>query len=153
MNAGLTPTQRLQASRHAISAHLQGQGSRRGTRSAQADGTPENNEDSQTRAQSSGPTWWRIARHTLRAWWHSHPAYSAALIAQPVLTRYVSQRPLQVVGIAAAVGAAAVVLKPWRLISVGALLAATLKSQDISRLVVSLMAQAMPQDDRKDENS
>lgn len=153
MNAGLTPAQRLQASRHAISAHLQGQGSRRGTRSAQADGTPHNNDDFDTRAPASGPTWWRIARHTLRTWWHSHPAYSAALIAQPVLTRYVSERPLQVVGIAAAVGAVAMVLKPWRLISVGALLAATLKSQDISRLMVSLMAQAMPQDERKDETS
>jgi hypothetical protein len=153
MSTGLTPAQRLQASRHAISAHLQGQGSRRGSRSAQADGTPDNNDDAGARVPSSGPTWWRIARHTLTAWWHNHPAYSAALIAQPVLTRYVHERPLQVVGIAAAVGAAAVVLKPWRLISVGALVAATLKSQDITRLMMSLIAQAMPPEDRKDETS
>lgn len=153
MTAGLTPAQRLQASRHAISAHLQGQGSRRNARSAHPDGTPNNNDDGSDRAPSSGPAWLRIARHTLRAWWHNHPAYSAALIAQPVLTRYVSDKPLQVVGIAAAVGAAAVVLKPWRLISVGALVAATLKSQDITRLVMSLMAQAMPQEERKDETS
>ena len=39
MTAGLTPAQRLQASRHAISAHLQGQGSRRSARSAHPDGT------------------------------------------------------------------------------------------------------------------
>ncbi len=154
MNAGLTPAQRLKASRHAISAHLQGQGARRSARSAQPDGTPNNNnDDGDARAPSSGPTWWRIARHTLRAWWHNHPAYSAALIAEPVLTRYVRERPLQVVGIAAAVGAAVVVIKPWRLISVGAVVAATLKSQDITRLMMSLMAQAMPQNERKDETS
>lgn len=67
-------------------------------------------------------------------------------MAQPVLARYAREKPLQLIGIAVAVGAAAVVVKPWRLISVGAVLAATLKSQDMTRLVMSLMAQAMPQD-------
>ena len=71
-------------------------------------------------------------------------------MAQPVLTRYASEKPLQVIGIAAALGAATVVLKPWRLISVGAVLAATLKSQDMTRLVMSMMAQAMPQDPGRD---
>jgi hypothetical protein len=105
----------------------------------------------QPRTSSSSPAWWRIARRTLGVWWHNHPAYSAALVAQPVLARYARQKPLQVIGIAVAVGAAAVVIKPWRLISVGAVLAATLKSQDMTRLVMSLMAQAMPQDPDRDE--
>jgi len=148
MSAGLTPAQRLQASRHAISAHLQGQG--RGRRS-DGDAVRAGDSPDDSRAPSSGPAWWRIARHTLRVWWHHHPAYSAALVAQPVLARYASEKPLQVVGIAAAVGAAAVLIKPWRLISVGALVAATLKSQDVTRLLVSLMSQAMPPQERKDE--
>lgn len=148
MSAGLTPAQRLQASRHAISTHLQGQG--RGRRSDADPASPGGGSDDAA-APRSGPTWWRIARHTLRVWWHNHPAYSAALVAQPLLTRYASDKPLQVVGIAAAVGAAAVLLKPWRLISVGAVLAATLKSQDVSRLLVSLLSQAMPPQERKDE--
>lgn len=135
--------QRLRASRQAISAHLQG---RRGEpRTEQA---PDNGQA--PRAASSGPAWWRIARRALGVWWHNHPAYSAALVAQPVLTRYASEKPLQVIGIAAALGAATVVLKPWRLISVGAVLAATLKSQDMTRLVMSMMAQAMPQDPGRD---
>ncbi len=137
--------QRLRASRQAISEHLQG---RRGeSRPERADRNPD-----APRAASTGPAWWRIARRTLGVWWHNHPAYSAALVAQPVLTRYASEKPLQVIGIAAALGAAAVVLKPWRLISVGALLAATLKSQDMTRLVMSLMAQAMPQDLDRDRD-
>jgi hypothetical protein len=136
--------QRLQASRHAISAHLQG---RRG------EPRPEQAHDNSEapRASSSGPAWWRIARRTLGVWWHNHPAYSAALVAQPVLARYARQKPLQVIGIAVAVGAAAVVIKPWRLISVGAVLAATLKSQDVTRLLMSLVAQAMPQDPDHDD--
>ncbi len=148
MSNGLTPAQRLQASRHAISTHLQGHG--RGRRS-DADADRPGNQPDTERAPSSGPAWWRMARHALRVWWHNHPAYSAALVAQPVLQRYASDKPLQVVGIAAAAGAAAVLLKPWRLISVGALVAATLKSQDVSRLLVSLMSQAMPPQERKDE--
>lgn len=139
-----TAVQRLQASRQAISAHLQGRRGEPRTEQAQDNGdTP--------RTSSSSPAWWRIARRTLGVWWHNHPAYSAALVAQPVLARYARQKPLQVIGIAVAVGAAAVVIKPWRLISVGAVLAATLKSQDMTRLVMSLMAQAMPQDPDRDE--
>lgn len=148
MTHGLTPAQRLQASRHAISQHLQGQGR---SRRSDADATRGAGGNDEADAPSAGPAWWRIARHTLRVWWHNHPAYSAVLVAQPVLQRYASEKPLQVVGIAAAVGAAAVWLKPWRLVSVGALLAATMKSQDVSRLVVALMSQAMPPQERKDE--
>ena len=131
--------QRLRASRQAISAHLQGRRGETRTEQAQDNGDVPH-------TPSSGPAWWRIARRTLGVWWHNHPAYSAALVAQPVLARYARQKPLQVIGIAVAVGAAAVVIKPWRLISVGAVLAATLKSQDMTRLVMSLMAQAMPHD-------
>lgn len=147
MSIALTPAQRLQASRHAISAHLQ-QGFRRGPRgTGEAPGGAD-----ETQAPRGGPAWLRIARHTLRVWWHNHPAYSAALIAQPVLTRYASDKPLQVVGIAAALGAAAVVFKPWRLISVGALAAATLRSQDTSRLLAAFFTEVMPQE-RHDETS
>lgn len=149
MNPGhnhLSPAQRLQASRHAITTHLQ---SRRGrAREPQPEGAAPRAGDSPPRRGSPG--WLRMARHALRVWWQGHPAYSAALVARPVLADYARHKPVQVLGIAAALGAAVVVLRPWRLISVGALVAATLRSQDTSRLVMSFLAQAMPQD-REDD--
>ena len=77
----------------------------------------------------------------LRTWWSRHPANATARIAQPLIENYAREKPLQLVGIAAGLGAAAVIVKPWRLISVGALLAATLRSSDFSSLLVSLLSQ------------
>ena len=50
----------------------------------------------------------------LRAWWARHPARMALTIGTPLLTRYAKRKPLQVLALAAAVGAAVVVLRPWR---------------------------------------
>jgi ElaB/YqjD/DUF883 family membrane-anchored ribosome-binding protein len=44
-------------------------------------------------------------------------------ILKPVVARYAKANPMKTLGIAAGVGAAIVVLKPWRLISIGSLLA------------------------------
>lgn len=44
-------------------------------------------------------------------------------IFQPVVTGYAATNPMKTLGIAAGIGAAIVVLKPWRLITVGSLLA------------------------------
>jgi hypothetical protein len=44
-------------------------------------------------------------------------------ILQPVVADYVKSNPLKTLGISAGMGAAIVVLKPWRLITPGSLLA------------------------------
>ena len=44
-------------------------------------------------------------------------------IFQPVVTGYAKTNPMKTLGIAAGIGAAVVVLKPWRLITLGSLLA------------------------------
>ena len=44
-------------------------------------------------------------------------------ILQPVVASYAKSNPLKTLGIAAGVGAAVVILKPWRLITLGSLLA------------------------------
>lgn len=49
-------------------------------------------------------------------------------IFQPVVTDYAKSNPMKILGIAAGLGAAIVVLKPWRLITIGSLLA-VLKSR------------------------
>ncbi|MEE1653956.1 MULTISPECIES: hypothetical protein [Brachymonas] len=50
----------------------------------------------------------------LQAWWARHPAKLALTVGTPLLERYAKRKPLQVLAIAAAVGAAVVVLRPWR---------------------------------------
>jgi ElaB/YqjD/DUF883 family membrane-anchored ribosome-binding protein len=44
-------------------------------------------------------------------------------IFQPVVTGYAKTNPMKTLGIAAGIGAAIVVLKPWRLITIGSLIA------------------------------
>ena len=44
-------------------------------------------------------------------------------ILQPVVASYAKSNPLKTFGIAAGVGAAVVILKPWRLMTLGSLLA------------------------------
>lgn len=44
-------------------------------------------------------------------------------IMQPVVASYAKSNPLKTLGIAAGVGAAVVILKPWRLMTLGSLLA------------------------------
>jgi hypothetical protein len=60
---------------------------------------------------------WGILKHALGAWWHHHPVSVAFGLARPTLKHYAEEKPLQLLGIAAAAGAAAVVLRPWRLVS------------------------------------
>jgi ElaB/YqjD/DUF883 family membrane-anchored ribosome-binding protein len=44
-------------------------------------------------------------------------------VLQPIVESYTKTNPLKTLGIAAGLGAAVVVLKPWRLITLGSLLA------------------------------
>ncbi len=59
----------------------------------------------------------------------------------PLLGAYTRQEPLKVLGVAALLGAAVVVTRPWRLLSAGALLAATFRPADMSALVLSMLTQ------------
>ncbi|QHI99421.1 hypothetical protein GT347_16410 [Xylophilus rhododendri] len=89
-------------------------------------------------APSSG--WFAVARHSLRAWWEFHPVRVAGVVAQPVIAEYARQRPLKLVGIAAGLGAALVVIRPWRLVSLGGLAVAALKSSQVSNFALSLLS-------------
>jgi len=84
--------------------------------------------------------WFSIARHSVRAWWEFHPARVVGVIAQPVLANYARKRPWKLVGIAAGVGAVVVVTKPWRLVSVGGLAVAALKSSQVSNFALTFLS-------------
>jgi hypothetical protein len=82
---------------------------------------------------------WRIGRHALKAWWRTHPAHLALDVAQPLLGQYASTHPVKLLAIAASLGAAVVVARPWRLVSATGLLVAALKSTQVSAVVSALM--------------
>lgn len=44
-------------------------------------------------------------------------------VLKPIITNFAKTDPLKTLGVAAGIGAAIVVLKPWRLITIGSLLA------------------------------
>ncbi|ROZ72154.1 hypothetical protein [Ramlibacter sp. WS9] len=93
--------------------------------------------------------WFAHARRALRTWWRHHPAHMGVELATPVLSNYAYRKPVQYLAIAAAVGAVVVVARPWRLITVGGLLAAVLKSSQVSTLVMSALSAADFQKDQR----
>jgi hypothetical protein len=86
--------------------------------------------------------WLGQARHLLRTWWRHHPASMGVDFARPVLSSYAARKPVQYLGIAAAVGAVCMLVRPWRMISATGLVVALLKSSQLSGLVMSAMAGA-----------
>lgn len=83
---------------------------------------------------------WGLLKLAVNSWWRHHPANMAVLVATPLFHRYADRKPFQLLAFAAGLGAAAVLLKPWRLISLGGLALATLKSSEFSGLVASLLS-------------
>lgn len=135
-----TPQERLANSRKAIVRHM--------SRDAHShDGHDEGSSDGHDAEGGAGNFeggTWDILKHALGAWWHHHPVSVAFGLAKPALQRYAEEKPLQLLGIAAAAGAAAVVLRPWRLVSIGSVLLATLKSSELSGALASLLSSTSP---------
>lgn len=96
-----------------------------------------------------GSGWFGHLSHVLETWWRYHPAHMAVDLATPLLRSYARRKPLQLLGIAAATGAALTLARPWKLISVGTLVVALLKSSQLSQLLMAAMSAA---DYRKDNN-
>ena len=87
---------------------------------------------------------WRTLQHTAGAWWQSHPAHLALEVAEPLFYKYARAHPTKVLTIAAATGAALVLTKPWRLISITGLLVAAAKSTQVSALAAALLRPQAP---------
>jgi len=75
-----------------------------------------------------------------RTWWRRHPLNAVAHMAKPVIESYARQEPAKLIGIAALAGVAVVVIKPWRLVSVGALLAAALRPSETSAFAMTMLS-------------
>lgn len=140
--------QRLTHSRLALAQQMSGNRGRRTRQQADTPGihgihgTHDLNED----RPSSGNRWFDLGGRAVRGWWHRHPASTVTALAEPVITQYAHRKPLQLLGIAAAIGAAAVVIRPWRLVSMTALLAAGLRASDIASAATALLTASRQQD-------
>jgi hypothetical protein len=99
--------------------------------------------DAPERMSNGGAGGWFVRfRQAARAWWRYHPAHMGLELATPALSAFAERKPLKYLGIAAAVGAAVMITRPWRLISVGGLLIAIAKSSQLSTLLLSALSAA-----------
>lgn len=130
-----TPQQRLAASRQAILKTMRSRGDPRAGPHAQAF----LDDSLDTPTFDSSRSTWRTIQHAIRVWWYNHPAQMALELGKPVLDNYAQEKPLQLLGISAATGAAFVLLKPWRLVSMTGLAIAAIKYSNVSGFVVSLL--------------
>jgi hypothetical protein len=94
-------------------------------------------------------SWFAGLKRAVGAWWQQHPAHLGLELATPALSDYAGRKPMQFLAIAAAVGAAAVIARPWRLISATGLLMALVKSSQLSGLIMSAMSAADDPGDRQ----
>ncbi len=85
-----------------------------------------------------------MLKTALRAWWRHHPVSLALQVAQPLLGQYARDQPFKLLAVSAGVGAAAVVLRPWRVVSLGGMLMAALKPSELSGAMLSLLSSSRP---------
>lgn len=139
--AQLTALERLARSREAIAMELGGD---RKSRDRSRDdlgaewGQAELDGQMQHGKLRSG--WWPVFISMARTWWRRHPLNAVAHMAKPVIESYARQEPAKLIGIAALAGVAVVVIKPWRLVSVGALLAAALRPSETSAFAMTMLS-------------
>lgn len=128
-----TPQERLALSRKAIVRHM--------TRSNRTDEEPHSADSDH--AEERGHTRigiFSVIKNTLRAWWQRHPVSTACSLAEPLIGKYAAEHPFKLLAFSAAAGAATAVLRPWRLVSIGSLLVAALKSSELSGALLSMLS-------------
>lgn len=136
----LSPQERLAISRKALVRHMS-----RHQRVHQDESPPDDLDAEPLPGPPAGGTTWRLVKYAVRAWWYRHPASAVAELAKPLLEDYAQAHPFKLLGFSAGAGAALVVIRPWRMVSVGVLLAALKSSGLSSALLSSVPRNAHPQ--------
>lgn len=139
--------ERLERSRLAILEHIHRKEQRRHAAASFDDApAPGAERPHPTLRHPSG--WFGHAREIFTQWWRYHPAHMAVDLARPALASYARRKPAQYLGIAAVAGAALFLMRPWKLISVGGIAVALLKSPQVAALVMQAMSASQnPRDD------
>ncbi len=93
--------------------------------------------------------WFGGTRDHIDAWWRHHPAHMAVDLARPALSSYARRKPVQFLAVAAGAGAVLMLMRPWKLISVGGVAVALLKSPQVLGLVMGALSRGHnPPDDQ-----
>lgn len=129
-NTDFSPQQRLANSRQTIVRHMAG-----GTLPEDSSGISPYTDVGE---HQNGIGTWDLVKQAGAIWWHDHPAHTALDVAKPLVRNYAEKEPFKLLGISAGIGAAVVVARPWRLISLTGLLLATLKSPELSGVMRSV---------------
>ena len=131
----LTPQERLAITRKAIVRHMN-------RRHSESEAAGDNGIEHSGKARPDAQGKLGIIKHAVRVWWHRNPASTAVELAAPLLDDYARAHPFKLIGVSAIVGAALVVIRPWRMVSMGALVAATVKSSGITSALISMLSSA-----------
>jgi hypothetical protein len=140
---------KLARSRRAILEHIARRERRHDPRQETAPGFSEGYAFTGEAPRDPGSGWFGHLRHAARTWWRYHPAHMAVDLASPLMRSYAERKPLQLLAISLAAGAALTFARPWRLISLTTLVVALLKSSQLSNLFMAAMSAA---DYRKDHD-
>ncbi|OOG41149.1 hypothetical protein [Polaromonas sp. A23] len=103
------------------------------------DAVEHDEQDANEREIDASASTWHLAKQAAGAWWQNHPAHLAVTFAKPAMHTLAEERPLKLLGISAGLGAAVIVLRPWRLISLTGLVLAALRSSELAGFANSLL--------------
>lgn len=139
----MTPVERLALSRLAIIEHLERRERRHDPHSVERDEQrAEHNDGTARPPRRAGRGWFGGAVNAAKTWWNHHPAQLALELATPALQSYARRKPFQLLGISAAFGAALVLTRPWRLVSLTSVLIAVVKSSQLTSVVMAALTDA-----------
>jgi hypothetical protein len=145
-------TDKLARTRQAILEHVARRERRHDPREETAQGFAEAGSppyDDDDDIPDPGEGWFGHMKHAVRTWWRYHPAHMAVELVTPLARNYARRKPVQLLGISLAAGAMLTFARPWKLISIGTILVAVLKSGQLSHLITAAMSAS---DYRKDHN-
>lgn len=141
-------SKRLARSRLAIIEHVHRRERRHDPRH-EVEWTGEGEREAARQPPPRGGGWLGRIRHAASTWWRHHPAHMAVELATPVMENYARRKPVQLLGIAALAGAALTFARPWRLISLSALLVAVVKSSHLPSVLMSALSAADFEEDHR----
>ncbi len=99
---------------------------------------PQRESGAQADGQGSQDSLWAV----LRRWWQDHPASGVLELVAPALQGYARAYPGRTLTLAAGLGAALVLLRPWRLLPLTALALTAARSMPVAELLAAWLAQA-----------
>lgn len=128
-----SPEDRLAITRNAIVRHMN-----RGYE-LDSNGGYSNSTIGEQRSDNGFMNAWNNAMHALLIWWQRHPASAVFELANPLMREYGGSHPFKLLGVSALIGSAVVMVKPWRMMSVGSWMVAAVKSSGLTSAILSLL--------------